>query len=263
VPCPSDDRPCGFTCQPVIDLHSHILPGVDDGARSIEDSVEIARAAVAEGIDVLAATPHVRDDYPTSAETMESLVDEVRRALAQERVPLDVRKGGELSLEFLGLPEDELRRYGLAGNPGYLLVEFPYYGWPLGLPQAVFRLRTLGITTVLAHPERNAEVQASPDRLRPLVEAGLLVQVTSASLDGRMGRGARTCGLALVEQELAHLLASDAHSVDVRALGMRLATEAMGDEGLAHWLTTDVPAAIVAGSELPPRPRKRRGWLGR
>ena len=248
----------------MIDLHSHILPGVDDGARSLEDSLEIARAAVADGIEVLAATPHVRDDYPTPAGTMEVLVGEVRRALVRERIPLDVRKGGELALDRLDrLPEGELRRFGLAGNPDYLLVEFPYYGWPLSLPPTVFRLRTLGVTAVLAHPERNAEVQASPERLRPLVDAGALVQVTAASLDGRLGRAPLETGLLLVEQGLAHVLASDAHHATVRAVGMRAAAEAVGDPGLARWLAHDVPAAIVAGGPLPPRPETRRGWSGR
>jgi protein-tyrosine phosphatase len=248
----------------VIDLHSHILPGVDDGAQSIEDSIEIALAAVADGITVLAATPHVRDDFPTAPETMETLVGEVRRVLAREQIQLDVRKGGELALDYLGrIAEDDLGRYGLAGNPSYLLLEFPYYGWPLSLPQIVFRLRTLGITAVIAHPERNGEVQAEPERLRPLISAGALVQVTAASLDGRLGRMARATGLALVEQELAHLLASDAHSASVRAVGMRAAAEAVGDQDVARWLATDVPAAIVAGSPLPPRPQKRRSWFGR
>jgi tyrosine-protein phosphatase YwqE len=82
-------------------------------------------------------------------------------------------------------------------------------------------------------------------------------------VDGRLGRGARTAGLALVEQGLAHLLASDAHSASVRAVGMRAAAEAVGDEDLSRWLATDVPAAIVAGSPLPPRPERRRGWFGR
>jgi protein-tyrosine phosphatase len=248
----------------VIDLHSHILPRVDDGAQSIEDSVEIARAAVADGVEVLAATPHVRADYPTGAETMETLVAELRDVLAVEGVPLDVRTGGELDLEQLErVPETELRRYGLAGNPGYLLLEFPYYGWPLSLSDVVFRLRTRGVTAVLAHPERNADVQDSPERLRPLVDAGALVQVTAASLDGRLGRRGRATGLALVDAGLAHLIASDAHSASIRAIGMRAAADAVGDEPLARWLTSEVPAAIVAGDPLPPRPERRRRRLGR
>jgi len=248
----------------VIDLHSHILPGVDDGAQSAEDSFEIARAAVADGIEVLAATPHVRGDYSTSAETMEALVDDLRGLLRREGIPLDVRRGGELALEQIGaLSDAELRRYGLGGNPAYLLVESPYYGWPPALAEILLRLRTIGITAVLAHPERNPEVQAEPERLRELVDAGVLVQVTAASLDGRIGKTARTTGLRLVDRGLAHLIASDAHSAGVRAIGMRAAADAVGDPALARWLTTEVPAAILNGGPVPGRPERRRRRFAR
>jgi protein-tyrosine phosphatase len=113
----------------MIDLHSHILRGIDDGARSLEDSLEIARAAVADGITLIAGTPHVRDDWPTDAGVMEYRVAELNAELAQARIPLEVRTGGELALEWLArLSIDELRRFGLGGNPRYLLVETPYYG---------------------------------------------------------------------------------------------------------------------------------------
>jgi protein-tyrosine phosphatase len=251
-------------CTQVIDLHSHILPGVDDGAQSVADSLEIARAAVADGIEVLAATPHVRDDYPTEAEEMESLVGELRRTLLSEGIPLDLRKGGEIALNRLdSLSPEELRRFGLAGNPEYVLLEFPYYGWPLALADRVFQLRTLGVTPVIAHPERNSEVQASPERLRPLVEAGALLQVTASSIDGRLGRGPEATGLELVERGLAHMLASDAHHASVRAVGMTGAAKAVGDRDLARWLAEEVPYAIVTGTPLPERPDARRRRLFR
>jgi protein-tyrosine phosphatase len=243
----------------LIDLHSHILPGLDDGARSIAESVELARSALDDGIEVLAATPHVRDDYPTAAATMESTVGEVRRVLRERGVPLDLRKGGEIAIEWLDrLSPDELRRFGLGGNPHYLLVEFPYYGWPLRLSHWVFQLKLNGITPVLAHPERNADVQADPERLRHLVEAGALVQVTAASLDGRIGRSSEETGLELVETGLAHLIASDAHHPAVREVGMRAAAGAVGNKHLAYWLTAEVPWAIVTGEPIPERPQKRR-----
>lgn len=248
----------------MIDLHSHILPGVDDGAATLEESLEIARAAVADGIELLAATPHVRDDYPTSADTMERLVAELRAALAVAGVPLELRPGGEIALDRLDeLSEDELRRFGLGGNPGYLLVEFPYAGWPLGLEERVFRLAAAGIVSVIGHPERNADVQAAPDRLEPLVRSGALVQVTAASVDGRLGRSSQRAGLELIRRGLAHLIASDAHAPSLRGIGMSAAAAAVGDERLAAWLTRDVPAAIVAGQALEPRPEvrtRRRRW---
>jgi hypothetical protein len=102
----------------VIDLHTHVLPGVDDGCRTLEQSLDLARAAVEDGIRAIAATPHVRSDFPTSPETMERLVDEVREAVAAEGLPLDVLRGGELALDRLELLSlDEVRRFGLGGNP--------------------------------------------------------------------------------------------------------------------------------------------------
>lgn len=249
----------------MIDLHSHVLPGIDDGAATIEESLEIARAAVADGITVLTATPHVREDYPTTAATMERLLGDVQAAVAAAGIPLRVVGGGELSLEMASaLPFEEVRRFGLAGNPGYVLVETPYRGWPLEIEQRLFELRTNGIVPVLAHPERNGEVQAHPERLERLVAAGTLVQVTAASLDGRLGRRARACGLDLVGRGFAQLLASDAHAATVREIGMSAAAAAVGDRELADWLTVGVPGAILRGEPLPPRPQGRpRGLLGR
>ncbi len=251
----------------MIDLHSHILRGIDDGARTLEDSLEIARAAVSDGITVIAGTPHVRDDWPTDAGVMEHRVAELRAELQLAGIPLDVRAGGEIAIEWLArLSVEELRRFGLGGNPRYLLVETPYYGWPLGLEDALFSLRASGIRPVLAHPERNAEVQAQPERLVSLVQSGALVQVTAASVDGRIGRRAQECGLKLVARGLAHLLASDAHHASVRAVGMAEAAEAVGGGPLGAWLTQEVPAAIVGDTQIPPRPeggRSGSGWLGK
>jgi protein-tyrosine phosphatase len=249
----------------LIDLHSHILPGLDDGVRTVAEGVELARLAAAEGVEAIAATPHVREDYPTTPEQMERALAEVREAVAAAGVPVRVLPGGEVALPDLPrLGPDELRRFGLGGNPSYLLVETPYYGWPLDIEQQLFTLRADGITPVVAHPERNREVQANPERLRRLVDAGALVQVTAASLDGRVGRSAQRIGLQLVRDGLVHLLASDAHAPEVRKAGLHSALAAVGDEELGRWLTEEVPRAIVDGTDLPPRPepvRRRRFGL--
>ena len=249
----------------MLDLHAHILPGLDDGPETLEGSLELARSAVEDGITLMAATPHVRDDYPTTADAMERAVGELRLRLDAATIPLELRPGGEVALERLDLPADELRRFGLGGNPSYLLVETPYAGWPLDLEERLFRLQTVGLTPVLAHPERNAEVQADPEgRLRSLVERGTLIQLTAASVDGRLGRRVREAGKRLLDSGLAHLLASDAHAPSIRAVGLSAAAEAVADDALARWLTHDVPQAILAAAELPERPRrKRRRWLSR
>jgi protein-tyrosine phosphatase len=246
----------------VIDLHSHVLPGLDDGARTIEDSLDIVAAAAADGIRVLAGTPHVRDDYPTTAAGMEQALRLVRDAVARAGIEVDVVGGAEIALDRLDALDDrELARFGLGGSPGYVLVEFPYVGWPLSLPAQVLRLRSRGITPVIAHPERNADVQAEPERLRPLMLAGALGQITAASVDGRLGRRARAAAYDLIDRGLAHLIASDAHTQEIRGIGMSLAASALRDDDLAWWLTEGVPGAIVAGQPPPPRPAQRRARL--
>jgi protein-tyrosine phosphatase len=245
----------------VIDLHSHILPGIDDGVATLDEARSLARAAVSEGVTAIAATPHVRADYPTRVEQMEAGVAALNADFAEQGIELEVLHGGELDLEFLaGLSDDELRRFSLGQTGRYLLVEFPYVGWPLALETTLFDLRIRGFEAVLAHPERNAEVQGRPTRLQALVDAGAVVQVTAASLDGRFGRSARGTALALVESGLAHLVASDAHSPNLRAFSLRGSREAIRDEELETYLFRAVPATIAAGQPLPTRPlvRKRR-----
>lgn len=242
----------------MIDLHSHVLPGLDDGAPDLEASVAICHAAAADGIRVLAATPHVRGDYPTTPDAMTSALVRVREAAGDV---IEIVPGGELDMFQLDRPLEDLLPFALAGNPTYLLVETPYAGWPLDLAERLFRLRTAGITPVLAHPERNHDVQARPALVEPVVAGGSLVQLTAASVDGRGGRRAQACARTLLQQGFAHLLASDAHEAAVRAIGLSSAARTVGGE-LGRWLTVDVPQAIVEDEPIPPRPT-RSGSRGR
>jgi protein-tyrosine phosphatase len=243
----------------VIDLHTHVLPGIDDGARDLGQSIELARAAVEAGVRRLAATPHVRDDYPTTADAIHQGVAELRATLAAEGIELDVLPGAEIALDRLDdLDEAELRRLGLAGNGRLLLIETPYQGWPLRLPQQLFDLQLAGFTPVLAHPERNPEIHRDPSRLEELVRKGVLVQLTAGSLAGAWGRASRATGLELLDLGLAHLAASDLHGWP--SPGLDAVAAALGDDLLSRWLTTDVPSALVRGDELPARPERRPRW---
>lgn len=243
----------------MIDLHAHILPFLDDGAETLEDSRAIARAAAAEGVEAIAATPHVRPDYPTTAEQMEAGVAELRADFERERIPVQVLHGGEIALEMLrSLEAEAVRRFTLAQTGVYLLVEFPYSGWPLGLDREIFSLRAAGLTPLLAHPERNREVQAAPERLEELTRLGAAVQITAASLEGRMGKSSRAAAFRLLERGLVDVLASDLHTPALREARLGPAVEALKDAGLARHLTEDAPRAIVAGEELPKPPAYRR-----
>jgi protein-tyrosine phosphatase len=215
----------------------------------------MARSAVADGIRSLAATPHVREDYPTTADQMEQSLEALREALGAEEIELELLPGGELALEqLMRLGPDELRRFTLGGSEFWLLVEFPYAGWPLGLTRLAERLAGDDFGIVLAHPERNAEVQAVPGRLQEFIDDGMLVQLTAASVDGRLGKRPREAAFTLLDLGLAHLLASDAHAPTIREIGLSAAARSIGDVQLARWLTEDMPAAIVSSSPLPDRP---------
>jgi len=211
----------------------------------------MARAAAAEGVTAIAATPHVRDDYPTTVERMLRGVALLREDFAREQIPVDVLTGGELDLDRMWeLGPDDLPQFTLAGTGRWLLVEMPYRGWPLLFERKLDALRRMGMDALLAHPERNAEVQADPGRLAPLVTAGLRVQVTAASVDGRLGSKPLACAWALLDRGLVHVLATDAHAPAVRETGLAAASEAIGDAELARRLTVDNPRSIVAGASL-------------
>jgi protein-tyrosine phosphatase len=249
----------------VIDLHSHVLPGLDDGAAQLEVALAILRAAQDDGVDTIVATPHVREDYPTTAAQMGAALAELRSAARRAGLTIEVLPGGELALDALArLDEDERSGFWLGGRPGLLLVETPYHGWASGIESVSASLASDGVTMVLAHPERNPAVQDRPELLRRVVDRGAMVQLTAASLDGRLGRRSAATARALLDAGLAHVVASDAHAPEVRSAGLSGVGVALADPELALWLTSEVPTALLAGEAIPARPGGRqRGWLRR
>jgi protein-tyrosine phosphatase len=232
----------------VIDLHSHILPGLDDGVATIDEAVELARAAAAEGITAIAATPHVREDYPTTPEQMEAGVAELRVAVGRAGIPIEILHGGELELARIReLSRAELGRFTIAQNGAYVLVEFPYRGWPFRLEATVRSLVDDGLTPILAHPERSPIVQDDPARLGVAVEAGALVQCTAASVLGQLGAAARAAAADLLDLGLVDMLASDDHGPRLFRGSLRAAADALGGGERALRLTRETPAAVAAG----------------
>jgi protein-tyrosine phosphatase len=242
----------------VIDLHSHILPGLDDGSRSLEEARDLARQAVAEGITAIAATPHVRADYPTTPDEMEWGVHELREDFEAEGIDVRVLHGAELDLGMLWqVPRGDLTRLTIAQTGRYLLLEVPYRGWPMALATTVASLVHSGVVPLLAHPERNPEVQDRPARVEELVDSGALVQVTAGSLAGGHDRAAQHAAEQLVELGVVHVIASDSHGPHITRGGIPAAVEALGDEALARYLTVDVPTAIAGGKDAPAHPQVR------
>jgi protein-tyrosine phosphatase len=244
----------------VIDLHAHVLPGLDDGVRSLEEACDLVRRSHAGGVGVIAATPHVRDDYPTTPEQMEDGVATLRAELASEGIPVEVVEGGELALDRLGLlSEDDVRRFSFGQRGHCVLLECPYFGTPLELMPAIHAVRDWSLVPLVAHPERNPDLMERPERGRALVEAGALLQVTALSVSGGLGPRPRAAAEKLLELGLVHVLASDAHGPHIREGGLAEAAEAIRDAALAAYLTEEAPAAILAGEHIkPPPPRRRR-----
>ncbi|MDX6490219.1 MAG: protein-tyrosine phosphatase [Gaiellaceae bacterium] len=244
-----------------IDLHSHVLPGLDDGAATVKESLELARDLAASGVRVLAATPHVSERYPTTRSQMEKGLKSLRLALSARGVAIEVVQGGEIALDQLEHLDDEtLRAFTIGGAGKFALLEFPYDGWPADLADQLSALAAKGVTAMLAHPERNAIVQAAPERLAGLLEAGALVQVNAGSLTRRAG-SAGAAARRLLDNGLVHVIASDSHRPGSRPT-IAAATAELPDS-LARWLTWDAPEAVLAGERPPPPPRRRRRRFAR
>lgn len=238
----------------MIDLHCHVLPGIDDGPETIEGSLEIARDAAAAGTRVLVATPHVSWHYPNDAATILALVDRLNARLAAEGVALEVRTGGEIAMtRLVDIAPAELRRLCLGGGP-WLLIEPPFSPTVTGLDSLLFDLQRQGHRILLAHPERCHAFHRDPRMLGSLVRAGVLTSITAGSLVGRFGGEVRRFALSLAREGLVHNVASDAHDTLRRPPGTAAELQQAGLEPLAAWLTQQVPAAILAGEEIPPRP---------
>jgi protein-tyrosine phosphatase len=250
----------------VIDLHCHVLPGVDDGPRSLEGSLDLARAAAREGTRTLVATPHVNHRYPTPADTMRKSVERVNGALHEAGIPVEVAPGAEIAHDTLPrLGEEELRALTLGGGHSVLL-EAPLGAVGPEFEQAFDGLRERGLGVVIAHPERCPSFHRDPDRLGKLVGRGALCSITASAYQGVFGKHVRALAELLLADGLVHDVASDAHDATRRPPALRSALLAADDRldgvgEIAPWLTDHVPAAILSGEPLPdapPPPRRRR-----
>jgi protein-tyrosine phosphatase len=247
----------------VIDLHCHVLAGIDDGPARTEDSLALADAAAAGGTRLLVATPHVSWRYPNSADTIAERVDELNQRLAGEGSAIRVHTGAEIAATSAAdIDPDELPCLGLAGGP-WLLIEPAIAPIATGLDAVVLGLQGRGHGVVLAHPERCPAFHREPRVLGSLVRAGALTSITASSLTGRFGGRVRRFALDLAREGMVHNVASDAHDHLNRppSIGPELARAGLSQ--LGEWLTVEVPAAILAGEKVPPRPAAASGGFGR
>jgi protein-tyrosine phosphatase len=238
----------------MIDLHSHVLPGIDDGPDTIEDSLTLARAVAQSGVRTLVATPHVSWRYPNDADTIARLVMELNARVQAEGIPLEIQPGAEIAMTRAAEIEPaQLPRLGLGGG-SWLLVECPFTPVATGMGALVHDLQRRGHRILLAHPERCPAFQRDRAALEAMVRGGALTSITAGSLVGRFGSEVRRFALELVHEELIHNVTSDTHDPLRRPPGIHDELEQAGLGPLSEWLTYQVPAAILDGSEIPPRP---------
>ena len=238
----------------MIDLHFHLLPGLDDGPRDLADAISLARVAADVGVDTIVATPHVSWEWDNAPRTIAEGVRRLDAELRALAIPVGVRAGAELALtRAIDLADADLRSLTLGGGP-WLLIEAPHSAAAPGVEGMLTHLQHRGHRIVLAHVERCPAFMTDLGMLERLVQGGMLASVTAGALVGRFGTTVRRFAQRIVASGLIHNVASDAHDCHRRPPGLLRELASAGFHEQASWLTAEVPAAILAGHDIPPAP---------
>jgi protein-tyrosine phosphatase len=238
----------------MIDIHCHLLPGIDDGPESLAEALDMARIAVANGIEVAHVTPHLHpgrwdNDLPKIA----AAVDAYRAALAEAGIPLELGFAAEVRLDYEILPLIEAGRVPFLGTlEGYrvMLLEFPHSHVPVGADRFVAWMLAHDIRPLIAHPERNKDLMRDPDKLEPFVRAGCLLQITADAVTGGFGELCALRAREFLQHGWVSVIASDAHDTTERppriAPGRDAAALIVGEEEALR-MTRGTPQRIVRG----------------
>ncbi len=208
----------------MIDLHCHILPGIDDGAKSLDETLEMAKIAVSEGIHHMIATPHyIQYSEYLNKQGIEKLVEEVNSILRNEGIPLTISSGHEVYMTP-DLPKlVEQQEVCTLHNSQYILIEFPMNDIPMYAEDIFYELKLMGLTPILAHPERYPMVMDNPNLLLKYLNLGVLCQANVGSVRGFFGDRVQKTVMQLIEHDMIHFIASDAHTPRNRAPKMQKA----------------------------------------
>jgi protein-tyrosine phosphatase len=238
----------------MVDIHHHLLPGLDDGPNTMEASIAMARLAVAEGITHVICSPHANGHYEFDPAVNAAKTEELRTRLTEQNIPLKLGSGCDFHLSFDNVKRAQVdpARFSINGL-GYLLVEVPDYGLPPGLTETFYELQLAGLTPILTHPERNPTLQNEPNRLIDWLRGGVLIQVTADSLTGHKGRHAERMAHDLLEKRWVHFLATDAHNATSRPPRLRDAHDMVATRygaSYAHALCVTNPLAVFLGKQF-------------
>jgi protein-tyrosine phosphatase len=254
----------------MIDIHCHILHGIDDGPRTLVESISLARSAVKEGIHTIIATPHHKNGrYINTKENILEKVTEFNEILKNERIALTILPGQEPAIHGEIVRGIEVGEILTLDRTQYLFIEFPANHVPHYSEQVFYELQLRGIIPIIVHPERNAEIIERPDTLYQLVKNGALVQVTASSIVGHFGKKIKAFSEQLIDANLVHFIASDAHNLDKRSFYMQQAysnvRKRYGTDML--YLLRDNAELLIQGKniykDIPGRVKKRKaiGWF--
>lgn len=242
----------------MIDIHCHLLPGIDDGARDMNESLAMARAAFDNGIRFAIMTPHIHPGrYENTTGTISQALAKFQIALSKAGIPLKLGMAAEvrLSPEILTmLEEDQIPFLGELDGYRIMLLEFPHSHIPKGADRMVEKLLAMKVRPVIAHPERNKDVMRKYSKIEPFIEMGCFLQLTASAVAGRFGKKSHKCAMRLLGSEAFMMLATDAHNLKARypelREGYQAAVEFVGAED-ARKLVVDNPMAIVHSQLVP------------
>lgn len=252
----------------MIDIHCHILPGVDDGAKNLADSIEMAKKAVEQGIKTIVATPHhLNNQYENPKQLILPKVEQLNQALQEEKIDLKILPGQEVRIHgdlLEGFTRGEIQQ---VNGTKYILVEFSSSQVPHYTERLFYDLQMNGLIPIIVHPERNQQIIEQPDILYELVKKGALSQVTATSVAGDLGKKLKQFSLQLIEANLTHFIASDAHNVRSRTFKMREAFDLVEEKFGAEmtYILQENAALVVEGMHIyreAPEPIRRKKFLG-
>ena len=254
----------------MIDIHAHILPGVDDGPANMGEALALVQAAVDNDIDTVVATPHMLDGiYNATRDEIFTALAELNEAIDEHGLAITVLAGGDVHAEA---EVPELLQQGdlvtVADRGKHLMIELPPDVVPRELGQLLFRMQLQGVRPIVSHPERNRVIQEDPEELALLVQAGALTQVTAGSIVGAFGRRVQSCAETLLARRMVHFIATDMH--DLRGRKPKLAeaaarvVELLGDDE-ANEILREHPEALIHGKYVnvaePVSPKPRKRWF--